>query len=132
MSTVIDGEFHTGDIGYIDEQGFLYVVDRLKDLIISGGENIYSSELEQTLAQHPAVADVAVIGVVNEQWGEVPKAFIVKAKDVKVSVEDIIEFSKEKLASYKAVKEVVFVDQLPRNAVGKILKQRLKEMVSIQ
>ncbi|MBY0223158.1 class I adenylate-forming enzyme family protein [Sporosarcina aquimarina] len=131
MSTVIDGEFHTGDIGYIDEQGFLYVVDRLKDLIISGGENIYSSELEQTLAQHPAVADVAVVGVVNEQWGEVPKAFIVKAKDVEVSVEDIIEFSKEKLASYKAVKEVVFVDQLPRNAVGKILKQRLKEMVSI-
>lgn len=127
QAAVQDGQFYTGDLGYIDEQGFLYVVDRLKDLIISGGENIYSAELEMTLAQHPAIAEVAVVGVPNEKWGEVPRAFIVKAPEAALSEEEVIIFCKEKLASYKAVKEVIFVDHLPRNAVGKILKSTLKE-----
>lgn len=132
MSAVQNGEFYSGDLGYIDENGFLYVVDRLKDLIISGGENIYSAEIERVLSEHPAIADVAVIGVPNQQWGEVPCAFIVKAADTSLTEEDAIAITKEKLASYKAVKEVIFVDQLPRNAVGKILKHRLKEIVTVQ
>lgn len=131
MSTVVDGKFHTGDVGYVDEHGFLYVVDRLKDMIISGGENIYSAELELALSQHPAIAEAAVVGAPNEQWGEVPRAFIVKNTGAELSEDEVIEFSKEKLASYKAVKEVTFVDQLPRNAVGKILKQRLKDMAAV-
>lgn len=127
-AAVQNGRFYTGDLGYIDEQGFLYVVDRIKDLIISGGENIYSAELELVLGQHPSVAEVAVVGVPNEKWGEVPRAFIVKAPEAEVTEEEVIHFCKEKLASYKAVKEVVFVDQLPRNAVGKILKSTLKDV----
>lgn len=132
QAAVQDGEFFTGDLGYIDENGFLYVVDRLKDMIISGGENIYSAELELALSLHPAIADVAVVGTPNEQWGEVPHAYIVKAADASLSEDEVIAFSKEKLASYKAVKKVTFIDQLPRNAVGKILKNRLKEGSTVQ
>lgn len=123
--TVMNGELYTGDVGYFDEEGFLYVVDRLKDMIISGGENIYSAELEAVLSEHPVVAEVAVVGVPNEQWGEVPRAYIVLKEGQVVTSEEIIAFNKEKLASYKCVKEVVFLEQLPRNAVGKILKTHL-------
>lgn len=123
--TVRNGELYTGDVGYIDEDGFLYVVDRLKDMIISGGENIYSAELEAVLAEHPAVAEVAVVGVPNEQWGEVPRAYIVVKEGESVTEAEIIAFNKERLASYKSVKEVAFLEQLPRNAVGKILKTYL-------
>lgn len=126
QQTVQNGELYTGDVGYIDADGFLYVVDRLKDMIISGGENIYSAELEAALAEHPAVAEVAVIGVPHEQWGEVPRAYVVLKEGQIVTEADIITFCKEKLASYKCVKEVAFLDQLPRNAVGKILKTHLK------
>lgn len=122
-----DGWYSTGDVGYIDDEGFLYVVDRMKDMIISGGENIYSAEIELVLATHPSVADVAVIGVPDEKWGEIPRAYIVAKPNRTVTEEEIIQYCKEKLASYKAVKEVVFVDQLPRNAVGKLLKHQLKE-----
>lgn len=131
-AAVQNGEFHTGDLGYLDEDGFLYVVDRLKDMIISGGENIYSAELELALSLHPAIADVAVVGIPDEQWGEIPHAYIFKAADASLSEEDVIAFCKEKLASYKTVKKVSFVDQLPRNAVGKILKNRLKEATTVQ
>ncbi|MEK4423834.1 o-succinylbenzoate--CoA ligase [Solibacillus sp. FSL K6-1523] len=127
-STVQNGEFYTGDVGYLDDQGFLYIVDRLKDMIISGGENIYSAELELVLAQHPAIEEVAVVGVPNEQWGEVPRAYIVIAAEQTITPEEVTAFCKEKLASYKAVKEVIFVDQLPRNGVGKILKTQLKDL----
>lgn len=126
QQAVQNGEFYTGDVGYLDNDGFLYVVDRLKDMIISGGENIYSAELELVLAQHPAVAEVAVIGVPNEKWGEVPRAYIVIKEGQKLIEDEVIAFCKEKLASYKAVKEVAFIEQLPRNAVGKILKTHLK------
>ena len=124
--TVRNGELFTGDVGYFDEDGFLYVVDRLKDMIISGGENIYSAELELTLAQHEAVLEVAVVGVPNERWGEVPRAYVVLKENHSVTEDEIIEFCKERLASYKCVKEVSFIEQLPRNAVGKILKNHLK------
>lgn len=123
--TVCNGELYTGDVGYLDEEGFLYVVDRIKDIVISGGENIYPAELEAVLAEHPAVQEVAVIGVPNEKWGEIPRAYIVKKEGQEVTEEEIIAFSKERLASFKTVKEVVFIDQIPRNAVGKILKSKL-------
>lgn len=128
QKVVQNGEYSTGDLGYIDEAGYLYVVDRLKDIIISGGENIYSAELELALSLHPAIVEVAVVGVPNEQWGEVPRAYIVLALNVQMTAEEVKEFCKGKLASYKAVKEVVFVNQLPRNAVGKVLKNQLREV----
>lgn len=125
VEAVRNGELYTGDVGYIDEEGFVYVVDRLKDMIISGGENIYSAELEAVLSEHPAIAEVAVLGVPNEQWGEIPRAYVVKAEGQHIEIEDIVAYCKSKLASYKCVKEVVFLEQLPRNAVGKILKKHL-------
>lgn len=124
-----NGWYATGDVGYIDNEGYLYVVDRMKDMIISGGENIYSAELELVLAAHPSVADVAVIGVPDEKWGEIPKAYIVIKPQASITETEIIHFCKEKLASYKVVKEVTFVEQLPRNAVGKLLKHQLKQAV---
>jgi len=121
-----DGDYFSGDVGRIDEDGFLYVIDRLKDMIISGGENIYSSELEDVIREFPAVADVAVIGVPDPKWGEVPKAFIVKQENVDVTKGDIIEHCQERLASYKVVKKVEFTKELPRNAAGKVLKNVLE------
>ena len=97
-------------------------------MIISGGENIYSAELELALATHPAISEVAVVGVPDEKWGEIPRAYIVKKEETSLMEEEVIHYSKEKLASYKAIKEVLFVNQLPRNAVGKVLKQQLVEI----
>lgn len=119
-------EYASGDLGKIDEDGFLYVIDRLKDMIISGGENIYSSELETVIGEHSGVAEVAVIGKPDAKWGEIPKAFIVKKPDAQLTEDDIYQWCRENLAAYKCVKEVEFIDQLPRNAVGKILKNVLK------
>lgn len=125
--TVEDGWLHTGDLGMVDQDGFLYVVDRLKDMIISGGENIYSTELEMVLLQHPGVAEVAVIGVPDERWGEIPRAYVVPRSGWSITAEELIQHCRERLASYKCIKEVVFLEQLPRNAVGKILKVQLKQ-----
>ncbi|UII57885.1 o-succinylbenzoate--CoA ligase [Cytobacillus spongiae] len=121
-----NGWYKTGDIGRIDEKGFLYVVDRLKDMIISGGENIYSAEVEAILTAHPEIVEAAVVGVPDQKWGEIPRAIVVKTPDSSLTEEEVIAYCKAELASYKAAKEVVFVPQLPRNAVGKILKTVLK------
>jgi O-succinylbenzoate-CoA ligase len=118
--------YRTGDIGRLDEDGFLYVVDRLKDMIISGGENIYPAELEAAIRTIPAVADVAVVGRPDAKWGEVPVAFVVCKAGALVTEADILAACKQRLAGYKCVKAVEFVDSLPRNAVGKILKQALR------
>lgn len=122
------GWLHTGDLGKIDEQGFVYVIDRLKDMIISGGENIYSAELEAVIGSLPEVAEVAVIGVPDEIWGEVPKAFIVKVPGKDLSQEDILTVCRAKLAKFKCPKYLEFVESLPRNAVGKILRRMLREI----
>lgn len=124
---LINGWYRTGDIGRIDEDGFLYVIDRLKDMIISGGENIYSAEVEAALSSHPEIAECAVVGIPDEKWGEIPRAYIVKKAASNLDETEIIGYCKRSLASFKVPKEVVFVSQLPRNAVGKILKARLKE-----
>jgi fatty-acyl-CoA synthase len=121
------GWFHSGDLVRADEEGFLYVVDRKKDMIISGGENIYCAEVENVLAAHPAVSEVAVIGVAHEKWGETPAAIVVPADpDAPPSLDDLIEFSRDRLASYKKPTVLVVLPELPRNASGKVLKHELR------
>src|SRR5699024_161388 len=107
--------------------GFLYVIDRMKDVIISGGENIYAAELEAVLSGHPEIEEVAVVGVPDQKWGEIPKAFVVKSAEETIDENGVMDYCKQQLASYKAIKQVEFMDQLPRNAVGKILKHTLKD-----
>lgn len=124
-SVTKDGWFRTGDIGRIDGEGYIFVEDRLKDMIISGGENIYSIEVERVLAEHPAVAEVAVVGVPDERWGEVVKAVVGLSGDVSES--ELIAWCRERLAAYKCPKSVDVTDALPRNPTGKILKKDLRE-----
>ena len=121
-----DGWFKTGDAGYRDADGFLFLHDRVKDMIVSGGENIYPAEVENVLAKHPDVADVAVIGVPDEKWGEAVKAVVVRhATGSDVDEDDLIAFAREYLAGYKLPKSVDFADELPRNPSGKLLKREL-------
>ncbi|AYC29921.1 o-succinylbenzoate--CoA ligase [Paenisporosarcina cavernae] len=119
-----DGWLHTGDIGYLDEEGFLYVLDRRSDLIISGGENIYPAEVESVLLSYPGILDAGVIGIPHEKWGEVPKAFLVVAHSVELN--EIETFCKSTLASYKIPKEWSIVNELPRNGAGKLLRRELR------
>jgi acyl-CoA synthetase (AMP-forming)/AMP-acid ligase II len=121
-----DGWLRSGDGGHIDADGYVYVTDRIKDMIISGGENICPAEIERVLAEHPSVADVAVIGVPDERWGEVPKAVVVAAPDQQVDPEALIAYAREHLAGFKTPKSVDVVDELPRNPTGKILKKDLR------
>ena len=121
------GWFHSGDLVREDEEGFIYVVDRLKDMLISGGENVYPAEVERALVDHPGVAEVAVVGVPHPRWVETPLAVVVAAPGVEVSEAELIEHCRERLAGYKKPSAVVFVDDLPRNAAGKVLKRRLRD-----
>ncbi|MEX2482104.1 MAG: long-chain-fatty-acid--CoA ligase [Gammaproteobacteria bacterium] len=122
-----DGWFHTGDAGYFDEQGYLYIHDRLKDMIVSGGENVYPAEVENAIFGHDAVADVAVIGVPDERWGEAVKAVVVLKPDAAVDAEAIIAYARTRIAGYKVPKSVDFVSALPRNPSGKILRRELRD-----
>ncbi len=122
-----DGWLHSGDIGYFDEGGYLYVSDRKKDMIISGGENIYPREVEEALYRHPAVAEVAVIGIPDPRWGESVKAFVVLKKDAVVAAEELIEFCRTHIASYKKPKVIEFAARLPRLANHKIDKKELRK-----
>jgi long-chain acyl-CoA synthetase len=121
-----DGWFKTGDAGYRDANGFLFLHDRVKDMIVSGGENIYPAEVENVLAKHPEVADVAVVGVPHEKWGEAVKAVVVLRKGADAGEEDLILFAREHLAGYKLPKSVDFTDTLPRNPSGKLLKREIR------
>jgi acyl-CoA synthetase (AMP-forming)/AMP-acid ligase II len=125
--TLRHGWLHTGDVGYMDEKGFLYIMDRKKDMVISGGSNIYSREVEDVILRHPAVQEVAVIGVPDSVWGESVKAIVVLRQEAKASQEEIIEFCKKNMASYKKPKSVDFVDGLPKSAYGKVQKTILRE-----
>jgi acyl-CoA synthetase (AMP-forming)/AMP-acid ligase II len=124
---LIDGWLHTGDLGYYDEKGFIYIVDRKKDMIVTGGENVYSREVEEILYMHPAVAEVAVIGIPDPKWVERVHAVVALKPDVAAVDHDIIAFCKEHLASYKAPKSVEFIESLPKNPQGKILKRDLRK-----
>lgn len=123
---VMFGDYYrTGDAGYRNADGYLFLVDRVKDMIVSGGENVYPAEIERILYEHPAVVEVAVIGVPDERWGEAVKAVVVRNSD-DLTAEDVIAFARGKIASYKLPKTVDFIDALPRNANGKILKRDLR------
>ncbi|MBC7768743.1 MAG: fatty acid--CoA ligase [Phycisphaerales bacterium] len=123
-----EGWLRTGDAGYLDADGYLYIQDRIKDMIISGAENIYPAEVENAIHGHPHVAEVAVIGVPDETWGEAVKAIVVPKPDVTPDAADIIAFARSRIAHYKAPKSVDFLDRpLPRNASGKILRRELRE-----
>ena len=121
------GWFRTGDAGYMDADGYLYIYDRVMDMIISGGENIYPAEVEEALFAHPAVADVAVIGVPDSRWGEAVKAAVIKKSGEDVTEHHLIDFARQRIAHYKAPKSVDFVTELPRNPSGKVLKRELRK-----
>jgi acyl-CoA synthetase (AMP-forming)/AMP-acid ligase II len=122
-----DGWYRSGDGGHIDADGYVYVTDRIKDMIISGGENIYPAEIERVLAEHPAIADVAVIGVPDERWGEVPRAVVVLKPGAMLDPHDLVGWARERLAAYKVPKAADIVSELPRNPTGKILKRELRK-----
>jgi acyl-CoA synthetase (AMP-forming)/AMP-acid ligase II len=125
------GWFHSGDLVREDDEGFIYVVDRKKDMIISGGENIYCAEVENALAGHPAVGEVAIIGVAHERWGETPAAVVVPADSQEPpTLDDLVDWTRDRLASYKKPTQLHVVDELPRNAGGKVLKHQLRETYS--
>jgi long-chain acyl-CoA synthetase len=125
-SITADGWFKSGDAGYLDADGYLYIHDRVKDMIVSGGENVYPAEVENVLMAHPAIADVAVIGVPHEKWGETAKAIVVRVPDTDVAEADIIAYAKERLATFKCPTSVDWTDALPRNPSGKVLKKDLR------
>jgi fatty-acyl-CoA synthase len=120
------GWFHTGDIGVQDDDGYLYIVDRLKDMIVSGGENIASSEVERVLYEHGSVVEAAVVGRPDDRWGEVPVAYVAVSSGATTGPEELIEHCRRQLARFKVPREVVLVDALPRNPSGKVLKRELR------
>ncbi len=120
------GWMHTGDAGYLDKDGFLYIQDRVKDMIVSGGENVYPRTIEDVLFKHPAIADAAVIGVPDQTWGETVKAIVVLKEGQRATEEEIIEFCKDKLGGFERPRSVDFAPVLPRNATGKVLKKELR------
>jgi fatty-acyl-CoA synthase len=124
---IVDGWLHSGDAAMYDEEGFYYIVDRWKDMFISGGENVYPAEVENVIYQHPAVAEVAVIGVPHPAWQEVGRALVVVKEGHTLSEEEVLEFCKGKLAKFKIPKSVAFLDALPRTAAGKVLKRELRK-----
>jgi acyl-CoA synthetase (AMP-forming)/AMP-acid ligase II len=126
-AAIRDEWLHTGDLGYMDERSYLYILDRTKDLIISGGANIYPREVEEILAQHPSIAEVCVFGVPDELWGEAVRAAVVLKAGAEASAQEIIRFVGEHIAGYKKPRAVDFLTELPKNPVGKVLKRRLRD-----
>ncbi|WP_375413204.1 long-chain-fatty-acid--CoA ligase [uncultured Bradyrhizobium sp.] len=126
---VVDGWMHTGDGGYMDEEGYVYLVDRVKDMIISGGENVYSMEVENVIAQHRAVSQCAVIGIPSEQWGETVHAFVIPKPGTGVNAAEIMAFCREKIASYKCPRSVdIRTEPFPLSGAGKVLKRELRRL----
>jgi fatty-acyl-CoA synthase len=121
------GWFHSGDLGVLHPDGYVELRDRAKDVVVSGGENISTIEVEQAIASHPAVLEVAVVGVPDEEWGERPKAFVVLADGQSATEPELIEHVRAKIARYKAPREVEFVEKLPKTSTGKVQKFELRE-----
>jgi acyl-CoA synthetase (AMP-forming)/AMP-acid ligase II len=122
----VDGWLRTGDAGRMDEEGYLFIEDRVKDMVITGGENVYPAEVERVLVEHPDVADVAVIGVPHEKWGETVHAVVVAAAGATADAAGLIAFTRERLAHYKCPTGVTFLTELPRNPTGKVVKRELR------
>jgi fatty-acyl-CoA synthase len=125
-NTIVDGWFHTGDLMRRDGEGYYFVVDRLKNMYISGGENVYPAEVERLIMTHPAVESVVITGVPDEKWGESGKAFVVVKKEMKLSEQEILNHCTGRIAKYKIPKYVQFLDELPKNDAGKIDRKKLK------
>ena len=126
--TIVDGWLHTGDLGYLDEDGFLFLVDRMKDMIISGGVNVYPKDIEEVIVRHPAVVEVAVFGVSDPTWGETPVAAVITQEGQSVEPAELIEWTNKRVdAKYQRVHDVIVLDAFPRNAAGKTLKRELRE-----
>ncbi len=128
IEAIRDGWYHTGDLGYMDPEGIVFLVDRKKDMIISGGENIYSREVEEAIHKHPDIVESAVIGVPDEKWGEAVKAYVVRKPGTTVTEEALIEHCKTQIARYKCPRDIEFIAEMPRIASGKINKVALREM----
>ena len=126
--TIRQGWLHTGDVGTADDEGFIFVIDRLKDMIISGGENIYSREVEDALASHPGVIEAAVVGRPDVRWGESVLAFVVRRAAAEVTEESLIDHCRRIIASYKRPREIRFVDTLPKLPNGKVEKAKLRAL----
>ena len=124
QESIIDDWFYTGDAGYFDNEKFLYIHDRVKDMIVSGGENVYPAEVENALMAHENITDAAVIGIPDNKWGETVKGIVVVNE--KISDKEIIDFVKTKIASYKCPKSIDFAEILPRNPSGKVLRRELR------
>jgi acyl-CoA synthetase (AMP-forming)/AMP-acid ligase II len=127
-----DGWFHSGDMAKRDEEGFFYIVDRMKDMILTGGENVYSREVEEVLYTHPSVSEAAVIGLPDPKWGENVVAVIVLKKGTTATEADIIAAVRDRLAGFKKPKKVFFVDELPKTVSGKIIKRELRDQFAGQ
>ena len=127
LETIKNGWLHTGDLARVDEEGFFYIADRKKDVIISGGENIYPAEVEKTFLENPKIADVAVVGIPDEKWGEVGMAFIVLLEKETMTEAEALTFCGERIAKYKVPKSVRFVKELPMTAAQKIMRYKLRE-----
>jgi long-chain acyl-CoA synthetase len=127
--TLRGGWLHTGDVGYLDEDGYLFITDRIKDMIIKGGYNIYPSEIEGFMEEHPGIGEISVIGIPDEKYGEDIAAFVVKAPGQELAEQDVIEFAKSKMTPFKAPSRVKFVEELPKSLVGKVLKKELRKMI---
>jgi acyl-CoA synthetase (AMP-forming)/AMP-acid ligase II len=127
--TITDGWLHTGDVAVRDADGFVYIQDRVKDMIISGGENVYPAEIEDVLLAHPGIADIAVIGVKSAKWGESPLAVVVSS-EAGLDEAAVLEHCEGKMARFKLPKRAVFVDTIPRTPTGKVLKRELREQYS--
>jgi len=126
-----DGWLRTGDGGYVDDEGYLFLTDRVKDMIVSGGENVYPIEVEEALSQHPGLVEAAVVGVPDERWGEMVKAFVVPKPGASVTEPELRAFCRERLAGYKVPRQFEFVAELPRTPTGKVLKRALRERTAV-
>ena len=127
QAAIRDGWLYTGDMAVWDEEGYLLIVDRKKEIIVSGGENISSLEIELALSAHPGIYECAVIAVPDDKWGEVPKALVVRKENAAATEEDLLAFLRERIAKFKVPKSVEFLPSLPKGGTGKILKKQLRE-----
>ena len=124
-----NGWLYSGDIGRLDEDGYLYIVDRIKDLIISGGLNVYPTEVEEILYTHPAVEECAVVGMPHIEYGEAVSAFVKRKQGRECSEKDLIDHCKKHIASFKSPKKIMFVEELPKSPAGKILKREIRKSI---